>query len=277
MTERSFALLGHPLGHSLSPVLHRLLFSLRGDPALYRLYDAPPAQFEAAVRLLAAQTAGFNVTIPYKQQILPLLAEVHGCAARCGAVNTVAVRPDGLHGYNTDADGFLYALREAGLPLRGRVLLLGSGGAARVFALLAAQAGAQLSILVRPGSLARGQALQAQLTHAVPDAACRVLTQEPAEDFDLLLNATPVGMFPHTEEVPVSQALLRRCAGVFDAVYNPRPTLLLQQAAANGSAVCDGLPMLVAQAAAAQRIWCGYSYTSAQLAEVCRRLAQEAF
>ena len=276
MTERSFALLGHPLGHSLSPALHRLLFALQGDPSPYRLYDAPPDRLEAAVRHLAAQTAGFNVTIPYKQQILPLLAQVHGCAAVCGAVNTVAVRPDGLHGYNTDADGFLYALHGAGLPLRGRVLLLGSGGAAHVFALLAAQAGADLSVLVRPGSLARGRALQAQLTQAVPGAVCRVLTREPEEDFDLLLNATPVGMFPHTEESPVSQALLRRCAGVFDAVYNPRPTRLLQQAAANGSVVCDGLPMLVAQAAAAQRIWCGYAYTPAQLTEVCRRLAQEA-
>lgn len=272
----AYFLLGNPLGHSLSPALHRKLFALHGDGANYRLLPTPPERLPETVRSLRAQSAGFNVTIPYKEKILPLLDRVHGPAAQWGAVNTVAVRGGELHGYNTDGEGFLFALRQASVPLRGRVLLLGNGGAARVLAATAVQAGAQVTVRVRPGSLARGQAMaQALAPLAAPGASLTVTDADPEGPFDLLCNATPVGMFPHPEEMPVAPALLARCAAVFDAVYNPHPTRLLQAAAANGAAVCDGLAMLVAQAAAAQRLWCGYAFTDTQLTQICREMAAE--
>lgn len=146
-----YALIGHPLGHSLSPQIHRALLAaahLEGD---YRLLDIAPE--DLANRLPELQTLhGFNVTIPHKQAVLSAMAELDEKAALFGAVNTVAVRDGKFYGYNTDCYGFLRSLSAAGIPLAGRVLVLGTGGVARMFAFEAVLAGAAVTLAVRTPS-----------------------------------------------------------------------------------------------------------------------------
>ena len=255
----SFCLLGHPLGHSLSPFLHRRLMALAAVDGDYTLQDIDPGVFsEDGVRLLKAVN-GCNVTIPYKQAIVPLLDRLEGKAALYQTVNTVAVTADGTVGYNTDAEGFLQALRRADIPLQGRVRLLGAGGAATVFACEAALNGCEVTVH-KPRNLRAAEVLCARVRDVAPHAVCRIATEDDDEAIDLLLNATPVGMHPHTEDCPADDRLLTRCAAVFDAIYNPRTTRLLERAAASGAKTAGGMAMLVYQAAAAQTLWHGVTF-----------------
>ena len=142
--SEAYGLIGHPLGHSMSPFLHKALFALGGKDASYRLLDLAPETMEQQVQEMTGYL-GWNVTIPYKERIIPLLDRLDPSAARYNAVNCVRREPDGtLTGYNTDCIGFLHAVRD--FSLGGRVLLLGCGGAGRMMATEAAMAGAQLTI-----------------------------------------------------------------------------------------------------------------------------------
>lgn len=248
--------IGHPIGHSLSPFLHQRLFALQGRTAEYGFQDiAPEALPEQLPRLLREQD-GLNVTIPHKQAVIPYLTRLSGRAQRYRSVNTIAVTPDGAVGYNTDADGFLSALRDGGVPLKGRVVLLGCGGVGRTFACEAALAGCTLVNAVREQDLPFAEELRAFVTSLVPKAEYTIVRMDEVDgDVDLLINATPVGMYPHTDALPVPEAVLSRTAAVFDAVYNPRVTRLLERAAACGAKTVGGMPMLVWQAVAAHAIW----------------------
>ena len=126
--QPAFAVIGHPLGHSMSPFIHRRLFSLLGVDATYAMQDIAPENLATELPALLAKTRGVNVTIPHKQAVIPLMTRLEGRAQIYQSVNTIAVTPDGAVGYNTDADGFRHALQEGGAPLSGRVALLGCGG-----------------------------------------------------------------------------------------------------------------------------------------------------
>ena len=133
----------------------------------------------------------------------------------------------------------------------------------------AALAGCSLTIAARPSGLARAEKLAQEIRQKLPGAFVCVCTYEALEgDFDLLLNATPVGMYPHSDAMPVGEKTVRRCKAVFDAIYNPRETMLLCTARQNGAQCAYGMPMLVWQAAAAQEIWSGHPFTAAQIAPV---------
>ena len=146
----SYFVIGHPLGHSMSPFIHSRLFALSGRPAAYEARDIPPEQLSAALREMLPQVQGLNVTIPHKQAVIPLLDRLEGRAKLYRSVNTIAVTESGAVGYNTDADGFLCALKAGGVSLAGRVALLGCGGVGRTFACEAALAGCRLINAVRP-------------------------------------------------------------------------------------------------------------------------------
>ena len=245
-----YALIGHPLGHSLSPQIHRALLAaahLEGD---YQLLDIAPE--DLANRLPELQTLrGFNVTIPHKQAVLSAMAELDEKAALFGAVNTVAVRDGRFYGYNTDCYGFLRSLSAAGIPLAGRVLVLGTGGVARMFAFEAVLAGAAVTLAARTPS--KGCALAAEIAEKCGRAVTVTDFNSVTGDWDLIVNGTPVGMFP---------------------IYNPMETRLLRLARQNGAKVVNGLPMLVWQAAVAQEIWNDVTYTPAQVQRVIEQMEE---
>lgn len=269
MEKSRYALIGHPLGHSLSPFIHARLFSLSGQDVSYTLEDLPPEELETALPALFGRVKGLNVTIPHKQAVIPLLDRLYGRAELYRSVNTIAVTPEGRFGYNTDADGFLHALQGGGVPLAGRVALLGCGGVGRTFACEAALAGCEIVNAVREADLAAGEALRKYVLALKPGTSCTLTTLDRLEGpFDLLINATPVGMYPHADASPVAAGLLHDVKAVFDAVYNPGRTRLLAEAEKAGCRTVGGMAMLVWQAAAAHTIWYGAQFTDADIAQL---------
>lgn len=258
-----YAVIGHPLGHSMSPFIHRRLFSLQGRREDYGSVDIPPEELAAKLPEMLESCRGINVTIPHKQAVIPHLRRLEGRAALYRSVNTIAVTPEGAAGHNTDADGFLCALKGAGVSLRGRVALLGCGGVGRTFACEAALAGCAVVNAVRDADRVAAAALKEYVLALSPKTDYAIVSLDGLAtqgDFDLLINATPVGMYPHIDASPADEEAVKHCAAVFDAVYNPRRTRLLELAEAAGARTVGGMPMLVWQAAAAHTIWYGAAF-----------------
>jgi 3-dehydroquinate dehydratase/shikimate dehydrogenase len=251
LTQRTrvYGVIGDPIAHSLSPLMHNTAFIARAVDAVYLPFIVHNLKdFLAAIAPLGIR--GFSVTIPHKQAILKYLQRCEPLAAEIGAVNTVVVRADGsLHGYNTDYVGVLRAL-EKKLQLRGsRVLIFGAGGAARAAAFAVARAKAKVVICARREKLAQ------QLAHAVGGIAIprRALR---SEKFDALINATPVGMHPHSSVSPLSASELN-CRIVMDLIYRPQRTELLNVAREKGIATIPGVEMFLAQGLAQWELWTG--------------------
>lgn len=271
-----YALIGHPLGHSMSPFIHRRLFTLLGEEAAYSLQDIAPENITVELPALLERVRGLNVTIPHKQAVIPFMTRLEGRAEMYRSVNTVLVTPEGPVGYNTDADGFLHALKEGGAPLSGRVALLGCGGVGRTFACEAALAGCRIVNAVRDADREAAASLQSFVQELAPGAEYTITSLDGLEgDFDLLINATPVGMYPHADASPVQARVLEHTGAVFDAVYNPRETRLLQMAKAAGATAIGGMAMLVWQAADAQTIWFGREFDPAAVAGVIEEALEE--
>lgn len=222
---KSFGLLGGKLGHSYSPEIHALLADYE-----YKLYECAPEELESFVR--GGGLDGFNVTIPYKIAVMPFCDALSDTARAIGSVNTVVRRADGsIYGDNTDAFGFESLVKASGVDVAGkRAVILGSGGASRtVRAVLTSLGAADVRTLSR-----NGRADYGDITAYA--------------DCEIIVNATPVGMYPNNGAAAVSLDAFPHCAGVFDLVYNPARTALLLQAEARSIPCAGGLHMLVAQA-----------------------------
>ena len=269
-----YRLLGHPLGHSLSPFIHKRLFALSGQTEDYTLYDIAPESLSDAVPALLGEIRGCNVTIPHKQKVLPFIDRLDGKAAVYQTVNCIAVTEDGVIGYNTDADGFLCALREAGIPLSGRVVVIGAGGDGTVLAAEAALAGCEV-VIHNAFDHTMAHALKDRMATIAPDAVVTVSEEIPQGHIDLLVNSTPVGMFPKTDACPVPDDLIARCDAVFDAIYNPRKTQLLQKAETAGAKTAGGMAMLVWQAAISHTHWYGASFNPEDIDAVINACYEE--
>ena len=251
---KRFALIGHPLGHSLSPEIHAAIMAEAGIEGSYELLDVAPEDLPARMPALLRDYDGFNATIPHKKAVMPFLAGLSDEARRCGAVNTVF---EG-RGHNTDAVGF----RAAGMPLAGgRVLLLGTGGVAAMMASEALAAGAA-SLTIAPLTEELGVAFRADLLARFPATRCAVeVAASPEAKAEalacatVLLNGTPVGMWPKAGGLPVDPAGFPEGLAVFDPVYCPTPSRLVLNARKKGCRAVGGLAMLVRQAVAAQQIW----------------------
>lgn len=264
-----FGLLGHPLGHSMSPFIHQALFALSGRPQPYALHDVAPEDLKTQVpKLLAGQ--GFNITIPYKVEIIPFLTQLSEKAELYQSVNTVEIKDGRYIGHNTDVDGFLHGIRSLGVELsQGSVLMLGSGGVANMIATEVVLAGSPLTIAVRKEDVKQAAALKERLLKIKPEAEITTcLLDEPNGSYRLLVNATPVGMYPNTQSCPVTPDIIRQAEAVFDLVYNPFETQLVQTAKSLGLPAGGGLSMLVWQAAVAHEIWFGDSFTDQQIQQV---------
>lgn len=264
-----FGLLGHPLGHSMSPFIHQALFALSGRPQPYALHDVAPEDLKTQVpKLLAGQ--GFNITIPYKVEIIPFLTQLSEKAELYQSVNTVEIKDGRYIGHNTDVDGFLHGIHSLGVELsQGPVLMLGSGGVANMIATEVVLAGSPLTIAVRKEDVKQAAALKERLLKIKPEAEITTcLLDEPNGSYRLLVNATPVGMYPNTQSCPVTPDIIRQAEAVFDLVYNPFETQLVQTAKSLGLPAGGGLSMLVWQAAVAHEIWFGDSFTDQQIQQV---------
>ena len=262
----SYALLGHPVGHSLSPVMHNAAFKALGLNANYALLDVQPGDIPRTLAdLRAKKFGGVNVTIPHKEAAYRFLAAKHALsdtAQLLHSVNTVVFRPDGsLLGDNTDAPGFLDALKESfrATPRGQRVLVLGCGGAGRALALTCAMQGAD-SILVADVNLAARRRLLLALRMAAPGLPVAGLSlaraSAAARDCDLIIQATPVGMHPGDPSL-LPPGAFRKGQLVFDLIYNPAITPLLATAQAAGARTANGLGMLLHQGARAFHLWTG--------------------
>jgi shikimate dehydrogenase len=266
-------LIGWPVEHSVSPAMHNAAFAALGLGWRYDALPTPPGKVEATLDELRSQGyRGANVTVPHKEAVLPYLDGIDACARAIGAVNTVVVQEGRLVGHNTDAGGFLAALREAGFEPSGRrALLLGAGGAARAVVYALARAGCTIALYNRtPG---RALELAQCLGDIAPVAVLEALAGAELDSLELLVNATPVGMWPQAGVSPWPEALpLPAHWTVFDLVYNPAETRLLAQARAAGATAVGGLGMLVHQGALAFALWTGH----APPLDAMRAAAQEA-
>jgi shikimate dehydrogenase len=248
-TTRVYGLLGRPVAHSLSPAMHNAAFRELGLNVVYVAFEvADLAQAVAGLRGLAIP--GVSVTIPFKEEIIPMLDELEPKAAKIGAVNTVVNRDGILTGHNTDWLGALAALEEKTEITGQHVLILGAGGAARAIAFAILEKGGQVAVtdVDRDKALALSRKLWVEVV--APD----YLGEYPAE---VLINATPVGMEPKSGDIPLDPALLGNFRVVMDIVYKPLETRLLQEARTRGCQVIDGLRMLIHQGAAQFELWTG--------------------
>jgi 3-dehydroquinate dehydratase / shikimate dehydrogenase len=247
---RVYGVIGDPIGHSLSPVMHNAALRARKVHGVFLPFRVTDLRdFLRAIEPMGIR--GFSVTLPHKARILRYLDECDPLAADIGAVNTVVVRGAGkLYGYNTDYTGVLHAMQKR-MTLRGaKVLLFGAGGSARAAAFALAGAGASVVVC------ARRPARASELARAVGGETVPRRALRGGARFDAIVNATPVGMYPHPDASPLDAAELN-CRVVFDLIYRPQKTRLLQLAAQRGIETISGLEMFVAQGAAQFEIFTG--------------------
>lgn len=274
---RHYTLIGNPLGHSMSPMIHDRLFVLRSREADYSLTAIPTEELTEKSPDLR-ELGGYNITIPHKVNIIPFLDELDETAKRYNSVNCVANQEGKAIGYNTDCVGFLRSVE--GMPLDGRVLLIGCGGVGRMMAIETALHGAQeLVLMVLASDMPLAEALRGEIAAIAPDTRVSIVLTGSDKDgalghFDLLMNACPVGMYPKTNACPISAEQLALCDNVFDVIYNPTETQLIRQAKAMGKPAVGGAAMLVWQAVRAHEIWDGDTYTLEEVQGIIRELEE---
>ena len=245
MGSKVYGLIGRTLKHSYSVPIHRELGN-----STYRLFELEPG--ELAPFLGREELGGVNVTIPYKRHVLQFCRRLSPEARETGSVNTILRTADGaLSGFNTDVYGLEYMARRAGIALGGeKVLIFGSGGASQTAQYAARRSGAREVVVISR----RGENNYANLSRH--------------HDAGVLINTTPVGMYPHTSLSAVDAAPFTRCKAILDLIYNPRRTALLMQAEALGIPCTGGLPMLAAQAKAAAELFLDISIDEKEIERI---------
>ena len=256
-----YGVIGEPIQHSLSPVIHNNFFSMRNMNSIYISLLVTKDNLKSEVELLRNNFKGFNVTIPHKETIIPYLDEIDPLALEYGAVNTVRVINGKLIGYNTDGYGFLRSLDSINVSLENKnILLLGSGGAGRVAAFEILKSGGHLTIATR--NINKAKELKKDLLNSYNLNINILQIEEVDSNFDIIINSTPVGMYPNVDECPVDEIVLKGTELVYDMTYNPYETRLLYLARKSGSKTINGLPMLVYQGLRSMGIWTGQSANS---------------
>ncbi len=239
-----YCLIGEKLGHSYSEIIHKA----RGLD--YELRPIPRDKVKDFC--LSGEYDGFNVTIPYKKEVIPYLDAVSSIAQRAGAVNTVTYRDGKLYGDNTDVDGMKYMLSRKGVSLKGKhILILGSGGTSNTARALAEREGAsKVTVVSRTGEVNYSN------------------VKELAREIEVIINATPVGMYPNSGQTPINLDGFDSLEGVFDCIYNPFETELIHEAKKKGLITSHGLSMLIEQALLAEDIWLESSHTREESEEL---------
>lgn len=261
---RLCAVIGDPIEHSLSPVMHNAAFKALHLNYIYLAFQVKRGELKTAVDWIRTiGIHGISVTLPHKVEVMKYIDSVDQLAKAIGAVNTIHNKDGKLLGYNTDGIGAFKALREKVPNLHGRkVVILGAGGAARAIAFTLANEGVNLTILNRTGNKAIQLAKSLQTKFGSPVSGFKLedkLLRKTLSEADILINATQVGMSPKENETLVTRNFMKPNLAVFDIVYNPLKTRLLKEAEAAGATTIDGVNMLVYQGAEAFRIWTGHT------------------
>lgn len=256
------AVIGSPTEHTMSPVMHNAAFERLGLDYAYVSFRVTPEDLPGALDgIRALNIRGFNVAIPHKVPIIPLLDGLDAAAEMIGAVNTVVNDNGNLRGYNTDGEGFLKSLRARGVEPEGsNIVVVGAGGASRAITYVLARQGARLALLNRslPAAEEIAELIEETLHREVKVRALHDdWLGEALEDADILVNTTSLGMSPAVDASPVPAGLLRENLIVGDIVYNPTVTKLLADARAAGAQTIGGVDMLAWQGALAFELWTG--------------------
>ena len=248
-----YGLIGEKLGHSYSQMIHARLADYR-----YELKEVAPERLDAFIE--ARNFRGLNITIPYKQAVMKHCAELSPEAMEVGSVNTLIVRPDGsLFGHNTDIDGFIYMLRRGEIdPAGAKAVILGSGGTSLTARAALTRLGAREIVTVSR----KGPVDYAELYAEHADA-------------EILVNATPVGMYPKNGASPVELDRLPKVRGVADVIYNPEKTALILAAQAKGIPAVSGLSMLVAQAREAAELFAGRAIPAGRVEDIVSEIGAQ--
>lgn len=258
-------LLGYPISHSLSPQMHNTAFSHLGLPYAYLTFDTKEDNLEDVLKAMRVlNVAGFNVTMPNKTNVIPLLDEIAPEAQWIGAVNTVINDNGRLIGHNTDGKGYVQALREEGIDFEGKkFVVVGAGGGAKAVAIqLAADGAGEIVILNR--HLEGAEIISNVIKDKIPTCKASALEfnadtlKEALKDADILVNTTSVGMTPNEDaSIVTDPSVLRRELIVSDIIYKPAKTKLLKMAEAAGCRTINGFGMMIWQGAMAFKIWTG--------------------
>lgn len=262
-----FGLLGAKLGHSLSPQIHQEVFRQLGIEASYELIEVPTEKLADKVAELRNNFRGLNVTIPHKVAVMDSLDHIAAEAKAIGAVNTVLFKDGGAAGFNTDYFGFARLLEHNKLAPKGKdVCVLGTGGASRAILQCVKDMKAHRIMVI------------SRVIESAPEDIRAHYTVKTYEDLqtlsgDLLINCTPVGMFPKVEASPVDGAVMEHFAAAVDIIYNPAETRFMKLARQQGKTAVNGLFMLVAQAVAADEIWLERKLDAGLIADVTAKIA----
>ena len=262
-----YCVIGSPVGHSLSPAMHNAAFSALHLNALYMAFEVKDlAGCLNGVRAFGIR--GVSVTIPHKSSVIPFLDQVDQCALDIGSVNTIVNRNNKLKGYNTDALGAYAALKKVIDPSGKDCIIIGAGGAARAIGYILRNKGCKIIITNR--SKGRGEDLSGFLN-------CDFIPLEEIGDrgSDILINTTPVGMYPKVNDIPATKALLKKGMCCMDIVYNPLETRLLRTAKSLGCRTVNGLGMFVYQGAEQFRIWTGLEPPVDIMTKVIERILRQ--
>ena len=265
-------LIGKTLGHTASPAIHEKIYRAMGISGTYDVLEMPPDQLEGNMKYLAKDGyTGCNVTIPYKRHVMPYLTDISREARIIGAVNTIHFTDEGAFGYNTDYGGFGRSLEQAGIGVAGRdCVVLGTGGAARaIIQYLADKNAKSITVVSR---LPHSKIEFDDFTKKIGASEIDYQSFETSHAGDVLVNCTPVGMFPHIDGCPVSETCIMAFPAVVDLIYNPKDTELLKMARRHGARTLNGMYMLVAQAVGSEEIWMGREISSSVVEQIAKEM-----
>lgn len=266
---KKYGLLGGKLGHSLSPAIHQSFFKYTGLEGSYELLETELEALPKRMEQFRSEFAGVNVTIPHKLHVIPFLDGVAPEAKAIGAVNTICFTAAGAWGYNTDYFGFKLLLEYNNIEIKNRLaVVLGSGGAARAVVKCLADKGVrELYLATR-----KPEEVDADFQQMLPKLRIIGYNELSQLKGDVLINCTPVGMYPNVDASPIDAEVSAAFAASVDLIYNPAETMFLRQARLSGKQSVNGLFMLVAQAVAAQELWQGKEYDSNLIIRIMEEL-----
>lgn len=267
-----YCVIGKPIGHSFSGILHNMFFRLSGhNEAEYLKVEI--SNLDSSIDNLKDKFDGFNVTVPYKIDIMKYLDEIDEKARIIGSVNTVKVEDGKLIGYNTDIDGFMRTLERDGIDVNGKkCLVIGYGGVAKTVAYALSTCGGEVYIA------GRNQDKIDVFCKILQEAGVKVNSDTQLNNsYDIVVNATPVGMFPNISDTPVDTSRLKGVKYCFDLIYNPRRTRFMREMAMQGAKLRDGLYMLIVQGAVAEEEYFGKKIDVDIVDNVYRKVAANEF
>lgn len=274
MHEKVLGILGHPVAHSLSPIMHNRAAKLLGLPYTYAAFDVAPKDLKRAISSLRALgIAGLNLTVPHKEKVIPFLDKLDAEAKAIGAVNTVTMRNGLLTGSNTDGIGFIRSLKKEGFnPKSKRAVVIGAGGSARAVGVSLLREGAKEIVIINR-TKARGMALKKHLSKFGKAAFTGPETNEAEEaltNCGLIVQTTSLGM-KKADPLPAAKPSFRKGQWVYDIIYSPGETRFLKKARMNGARTINGLGMLVCQGSESFKIWTGRKFPEEEILRFLKR------